>query len=163
MAEKRTGSEKRKPTGPPARLSMGEMMEMFRLHFEQGMTIKQLAEKYEMPYQTIGSYLNREKYYMRYARMLDAKKRKAEFRTLIAQIRAMDASPKMMDQIIEIASQDVASTPVQYQYAIQNAAADVLNRAGVKEKQEESKEVRVVLESGIELGTPNGDAGGGDS
>ena len=88
--------------------------------------------------------------------MLDARHRKAAFRQNIAVIKAMESSPDLVQQLLEIAGQNVKDLPVQYQYVVQNAAVDLLNRAAVREKETESHEVRVVLAGGdIDLGTPD--------
>lgn len=129
-------------------------MQILRDHYEGGLTAAQLGEKYGAPEDTIQSYLGRPRLLEKYKVEINRKKAKAEIRAAIAAIKAQDASPKMMDQIIEIGSQKVSETPIQYQYAIQNAASDILNRAGVKAASEESKEVRIILESGIDLGEP---------
>jgi len=137
------------------RFSDAEQMQMMREYYENGLTYTQLAEKYDAPITTIQRCLERPRINERYRAEVARKKAKAEIRAAIAAIRAADVSPQMMEQIIEIASQKVSETPIQYQYAIHNAASDVLNRAGVKAQPEESKEVRIILESGIDLGEPD--------
>lgn len=129
-------------------------MEWFRKYYEKGMTITEIGKEYDVPFQLVDKYLGLKKFNDRYAEELARKERKAETRRRAAALKAVDASPAMMDQIIAIASQDVGSTDIKFQYAIHNAAADILNRAGIQAKQEDSKEVRVILESGIELGEP---------
>lgn len=129
-------------------------MEWFRKYYEKGMTITEIGKEYDVPFQLVDKYLGLKKFNDRYAEELARKERKAETRRRAAVLKAVDASPAMMDQIIAIASQDVGSTDIKFQYAIHNAAADILNRAGIQAKQEDSKEVRVILESGIELGEP---------
>lgn len=129
-------------------------MEWFRKYYEKGKTIVEIGKEYDVPFQLVDKYLGLKKFNDRYAEELARKERKAETRRRAAALKAVDASPAMMDQIIAIASQDVGSTDIKFQYAIHNAAADILNRAGIQAKQEDSKEVRVILESGIELGEP---------
>lgn len=129
-------------------------MQIMRDYFEGGLSQAALAKKYEAPEATIQSTIERPKLLEKYKLEVNRKKAKAEIRAAVAAIKAQQASPKMTDQIIEIASQKVSETPLQYQYVIQNAASDILNRAGVKAPSEESKEVRIVLESGIDLGEP---------
>ena len=129
-------------------------MEWFRKYYEKGMTIVEIGKEYGVPFQMVDKYLGLKKFNDKYSEELARKERKAEMRKRAAAMRAIDASPLMMDQIIAIASQSVADTDIKFQYAIHNAAADILNRAGIQAKQEESKEVHVVLETGIELGEP---------
>ena len=141
----------------PPRFPDKVAMQILRDYYEGGLSAAQLGEKYEAPEDTIQSYLGRPRLLEKYKIEIARKKAKAEIRAAVAAIKAQQASPKMTDQIIEIASQKVSETPLQYQYVIQNAASDILNRAGVKAPAEESKEVRIILESGIDLGEP-GDA-----
>ena len=129
-------------------------MEWFRKYYEKGMTIVEIGKEYGVPFQMVDKYLGLKKFNDKYSEESARKERKAEMRKRAAAMRAIDASPLMMDQIIAIASQSVADTDIKFQYAIHNAAADILNRAGIQAKQEESKEVHVVLETGIELGEP---------
>lgn len=140
----------------PPKYSDAEGMKMLRDHYDKGMTYEEMSIKWGMPMSSIQRYIEKPRLQEKYLAELERRKIKAEIRGRVAQIKAGEAAPKMMDQIIEIASQDVEKTPIQYQYAIQNAAADVLNRAGVKDKTDDSKEVRVIIDSGIELGTPDG-------
>lgn len=140
--------------GVTPRFSDTTAMQIYRDHFERGMTQIELGEKYGAPSTTIESYLERPRLQEKYKAILARAKQKAEIRAAVAATMAQDASPKMIEQIIEIASQKVSETPIQYQYAIQNAASDILNRAGVKAASEESKEVHIILESGIDLGEP---------
>ena len=130
------------------------MLQMMREHYEKGMSLSAIGEKWGAPYTTVQKILDRKRVQERYTEELARRERKAEIKRRIAALRATDASPEMMEQIIAIASQSVADTDIKFQYAIHNAAADVLNRAGVQAKQDDTKEVRVVLESGIELGEP---------
>lgn len=132
-------------------------MQIMRDYFEGGLSQAALAEKYDAPEATIQSTIERPKLLEKYKIEIARKKAKAEIRAAVAAIKAQQASPKMTDQIIEIASQKVSETPLQYQYVIQNAASNILDRAGVKAPTEENKEVRIILESGIDLGEP-GDA-----
>jgi len=140
----------------PPKYSDAEGMKMLRDHYDKGMTYEEMSIKWGMPMSSIQRYIEKPRLQEKYLAELERRRIKAEIRGRVAQIKAGEAAPKMMDQIIEIASQDVEKTPIQYQYAIQNAAADVLNRAGVKDKTDDSKEVRVIIDSGIELGTPDG-------
>jgi len=140
----------------PPKYSDAEGMKMLRDHYDKGMTYEEMSIKWGMPMSSIQRYIEKPRLQEKYLAELERRRVKAEIRGRVAQIKAGEAAPKMMDQIIEIASQDVEKTPIQYQYAIQNAAADVLNRAGVKDKTDDSKEVRVIIDSGIELGTPDG-------
>jgi hypothetical protein len=140
--------------GTPPRFSDATAMEFFRDYYERGLNYYQLSDKYKAPIATLQSYLERPRLVEKYQAEVARKKAKAEIKAAIAAIKAQDASPQMIEQIIEIASQKVSETPIQYQYAIQNAASDILNRAGVKAAAEESKEVRIILESGIDLGEP---------
>lgn len=132
-----------------------EAMDMFREYFEEGKTVRVIAEIHGCSPATVSAYLNKQRLYTRYEKVLDARHRKAAFRQNIAVIKAMEESPNMIQQLLEIAGQDVKSLPVQYQYVVQNAAVDLLNRAAVREKETESREVRVVIAGGdIDLGTP---------
>jgi hypothetical protein len=63
---------------------------------------------------------------------------KAELRRSMAIMKAVNAAPMAIEQIIRIGSQDVEMTPVQYQYVIQNAAHEILERAGVRTLAEEN-------------------------
>ena len=141
----------------PPKFSGKIAMQIMRDYFEGGLTLAEIAEKYDAPIATIQSTIERPKLLEKYKLEINRKRAKAEIRAAVAAIKAQQASPKMTEQIIEIASQKVSETPLQYQYVIQNAASDILNRAGVKAPAEESKEVRIILESGIDLGEP-GDA-----
>ena len=134
--------------------SDNEAMEMMRDYYDKGMTLNQLGEKWNTNPGSIRRCMERKAVQEKYGEELTKRERRAEFRKRSAALKAMEASPQMMDQIIAIASQDVGSTDIKFQYAIHNAAAAVLDRAGVQAKQEESKEVHVILESGIELGEP---------
>ena len=128
--------------------------DIFRDYYDKGMTERAIAERYEIPMSTVHKYLGLKKYNDKWSAIMAERERRAEARRRSAALKAIDASPQMMDQLISIASQDVGSTDIKFQYAIHNAAAAVLDRAGVGVKQEESKEVHVVLDSGIDLGEP---------
>ena len=140
----------------PPRFSEKEGLQMLRDHYDTGMTYEEMSKKWGAPIPTLQRYIEKKSLQEKYMAELERRKVKADIRARVAQLKAGDAAPKMMDQIIAIASQDVGSTDIKYQYAIQNAAADVLDRAGVKDKTDDSKEVRVIIDSGIELGTPDG-------
>lgn len=133
-----------------------QALQMARDHFEKGKTLAALAEAYGTSRATIQSCLNRQKVLDKYSEELTRRERKAAFKKRVAALKVTEAAPFMIDQIIAVASQDVASTDIKFQYAIHNAAADILNRAGIQAKQEENKEIRVVLDSGIiVLGEPD--------
>ncbi len=132
-----------------------QALQMARDHFEKGKTLAAIAEAYGTSRPTVQSCIDRKKVMDKYSEELTRRERKAEIRRRVAALKACEAAPFMMDQIIAIASQSVTDTDIKFQYAIHNAAADILNRAGIQAKQEENREIRVVLDSGIELGEPD--------
>ena len=130
--------------------------DIFEMYFEKGMKMREIAEVYGVSTNRISEILNHNKTFQKYEKKLTARKNRLKVRADIAALRLMEESTMAAEQVIRIAGQDVASTPIQYQYVIQNASTAILDRAGVKPKEEESKEVHVYLEGGeIDLGTPD--------
>lgn len=137
-----------------------QAMEWAKDYYYNCMSQMAISEKYGVPQKTVCDYLRRPRIALKFKAELDSRASRAELRAKAATTKLLEFAPKMVDQIVEIGSQSVANTPIQYQYAIFNAAVDMLNRAGVKAKEQENNEVHVVFENGVvELGTPDGKEG----
>lgn len=130
--------------------------EIFELYFEKGMTQMAIAKQYGVSQTVIMRIVNNNKQFQKYEKKLTARKNRMKIRADMAALRMLEESTMAAEQVINIAKQDVATTPIQYQYVIQNASTAILDRAGVKPAEQESKEVHVYLEGGeIDLGTPD--------
>lgn len=120
------------------RLSKSVREEIALEYYSHSVTQRQLAAKYGVSLSTIHNIVNNLKF-MKMARdHLDKEMQKADLRRQIAILQAVNAAPEAIQQIIKISQQDIDSTPMQYQYVIQNAAQQILDRAGVKAVNEEN-------------------------
>ncbi len=107
-------------------------------YYSKNITQHLLAEKYGVSSSTVNKIVNNLGMMKKARDFLDKEMQKADIRRNIAIMRAVNAAPDAINQIIKISGQDVDKTPVQYQYVIQNAAHEILDRAGVKAVSEEN-------------------------
>ena len=130
--------------GRLVRLNAQQREQIVIYYYSNNVSQKNLAEQVGCSPQTMNALLNNPKWLKRAREYLKKEMDKADIRRTLARIKAIEASPDAIGQIIKIAMQDVDSTPQQYQYVIQNAAHEILDRAGIKPVEEdEKKEVRI--------------------
>lgn len=101
-------------------------------YYSKNVTQRMLASKYGVTVSTVSAIVNNLKLMKAARDYVDKEMQKSDIRRNIAIMRAVQAAPDAIEQIIKIAAQSVEETPVQYQYVIQNAAQQILDRAGVK-------------------------------
>lgn len=135
-------SEPAKPAEPDAiqkqKLSKKQREEIALEYYSQYITQKELAEKYGTSPYMINRIVNDPRLMKKASAYIKKEMDKAELRRSMAIMKAVNAAPMAINQIVRIAEQDVEMTPVQYQYVIQNAAHEILERAGVRTLAEEN-------------------------
>ena len=135
-----------------------EILEWFRLYYEEGKTIQEISSATGASVGHISVKLRNERLSNKYSQRLSERQKRMELRRQVATIKAMECAPEMISQMQRIASQNVNDTPIQFQYVIQNAASNLLDRADVKMGADEGAEVCVMIDtSGIQLGEPGKD------
>ena len=102
-----------------------------------------LAEKYDIALSVVYEIYNNELVIDRAKTKLEAKRIQNEMRLQILVAKALDVQEGFLNN-------ETLGEP--YQYLRQNAATDILNRAGIKAKEESVQEQRVVIESGVDFG-----------
>lgn len=154
MASKKTGN----PVGHPA-LTKAQREELLIRFYTTSCTMTALAEEYGISQYAVSRIVHNPKNIKKAHTELEARKLKVELRTQVAQIKAMEAAPDAIDQIIKISQQKVTTENLPYQYVIQNACVELLNRAGVKPKVEEENNeivIRFANEAdSVKLGMPD--------
>lgn len=131
-------TEPAKPAAQKQKLSKKQRGEIALEYYSQNISQKELAAKYETSPQTISRIVNDPRLMKKAREYIKKEMDKAELRRSMAIMKAVNAAPMAINQIIRIAGQDVELTPVQYQYVIQNAAHEILERAGVRTLAEEN-------------------------
>lgn len=120
------------------KLSKKQREEIALEYYSKNITQKELAVKYNVSPVMINRIVNDLRLMKKAREYIKKEMDKAELRRSMAIMKAVNAAPMAIDQIIRIGSQDVEMTPVQYQYVIQNAAHEILERAGVRTLAEEN-------------------------
>jgi len=144
----------------PARLTEGQRTAIVEEYYTTTISQQKLADKYGVTIRSINKILSDPKRVKRFERKVDLWKERAKLKNSLAQLKAVDAAPDAMDQIVKIAQQQVTKDNMPYQYVIQNACMELLNRAGVKPKtSEEDNEIVIRFADpgaagGIKLGMP---------
>lgn len=117
-----------------------------------------LAAKYGVNPTAINKILSNVKLVKKFERKVELRKERAKLKADLVQLKAMESTPDAIDQIIKISKQRVTKDNMPYQYVIQNACVELLNRAGVKSKVEEEDNEIVIRFAGnedIKLGMPD--------
>lgn len=125
-------------SGTTKRLSKKQREEIAIEYYSQNITQHMLGQKYGVSSSTIHKIVNDLKLMKKAKEFIGKEMEKADLRRSMAIMKAVNAAPDAINQIIKISGQDVDSTPIQYQYVIQNAAHEILERAGVKAVNEEN-------------------------
>lgn len=120
------------------KLSKKQREEIALEYYSQYITQKELAAKYGVSPIMINRIVNDPRLMKKASAYIKKEMDKAELRRSMAIMKAVNAAPMAINQIVRIAGQDVDGTPVQYQYVIQNAAHEILERAGVRTLAEEN-------------------------
>jgi predicted DNA-binding protein YlxM (UPF0122 family) len=117
-----------------------------------------LAAKYGVNPTAINKILSNVKLVKKFERKVELRKERAKLKADLVQLKALESTPDAIDQIIKISKQRVTKDNMPYQYVIQNACVELLNRAGVKSKVEEEDNEIVIRFAGnedIKLGMPD--------
>lgn len=145
---------------PTAKLTERQRTAIVEEYYTTTTSQSKLAEKYGVTINAINKILSDPKRVKRFERKVDLWKERAKLKNSLAQLKAVDAAPDAMDQIVKIAQQQVTKDNMPYQYVIQNACMELLNRAGVKPKtSEEDNEIVIRFADpgaagGVKLGMP---------
>lgn len=110
-------------------------------YYTHRVTQRQLAEQYGVSQCSIHSIVNNPKYIKKVNKLLDEEMARAELRRRTALVEASRAAPEAIDKLIEIATQDIDKNKGSTQYAILQAVQSILDRAGVKNVQEDDNEI----------------------
>ena len=144
----------------PAKLTELQRTAIVEEYYSTATSQPKLAEKYGVSVRAINKILSDPKRVKKFERKVDLWKERAKLKNSLAQLKAVDAAPDAMDQIVKIAQQQVTKDNMPYQYVIQNACMELLNRAGVKPKaSEEDNEIVIRFADAspagqIDLGMP---------
>lgn len=130
-----------------AKLTAAQKNEIFDRAIFDGESDAALAEAYGVSRKTIWRVTHDKK-------RIQRKKSTLETLRDLAQMRIDAQAERAAAKQIELMNRDV---PDNMLYINQNAAVDLLNRAGVKRKDEQSGDIHVTLESGMTTGMPEED------
>lgn len=129
------------------RLTEPQKREIFHRAIFDGESAAQLAEEYGVKPAVIDRITHDKK-------RIESEKGSLEAMRELAKLRAMASADKAIQKQIELMNRQV---PENMLYINQRAATDIMNRAGIKQEKEESREVRVTFEKdGFEVNTPGG-------
>ena len=120
------------PDGIRRRLTAKQREEIAIYYYSHNVTQKLLADKYGISQSTVYGIVNNLKLMKKAKDFLDKELDKATIRKKVAALKAIEAAPDAMDQLIKIMGQNVEDVPLQFQYVVQNASTAILDRAGVK-------------------------------
>ena len=129
------------------KLTAAQKNEIFDRAIFDGESDASLAAAYGVSRKTIWRVTHDKK-------RIERKKSTLETMRDLAQMRIDAKAERAAAKQIELMEKDV---PENMLYINQNAAVDILNRAGVKRKDEESTDINVTLTGGFESAMPEGD------
>lgn len=122
--------------------------QMAEMYFEQNMSQAEIGAHFGITPQSVSKHLNKRDVLDEYDERRNAHALRAKIKIAMAVEQAVDVQRAYLDMEL----------PINLEYLRQNAARDILDRAGVKEKDAEDKEFRITWvnpEAGIKLGIPN--------
>ena len=129
--------------------------ELVLKYYKGGVSMQNLSDEYHISKSHVSYLLNHPIYIKKITEWIEGEKIRVNARKEVALLRAAEAAPDLVSQIIKISQQEVTKDNMQYQYVIQNACTELLNRTNVKVKEEEQeKEVVVRFENMPSGGLP---------
>ncbi|MDO5378766.1 MAG: hypothetical protein Q4G52_10575 [Clostridia bacterium] len=120
------------------RLTAAQKKEIFRRAVFDGECAEQLAEEYSVSREEIERVTHDKKRIADERDTLEAMRELAKLRVMASADRAVQKQLELMDRQV----------PENMLYINQKAAADIMNRAGIKQEKKDVGEVRVVFKKG---------------
>lgn len=119
---------------------------MAEMYFDQGMTQAEIAKMFKITPQSVSKQINKKE-------ILDEYDERRKAHALRAKIRLAAATEKAVEVQMGYLTMEL---PVNLEYLRQNAARDILDRAGIKtEAVSEDNEIKITFATPFELGMPN--------
>lgn len=123
--------------------------QMAEMYFEQNMSQAQIGAHFGITPQNVSKRLNKREVLDEYDERRSAHALRAKIKIALAVEQAVDVQRAYLDMEL----------PINLEYLRQNAARDILDRAGVREKEAQDNEIRITWvnpEGGIQPGIPIG-------
>lgn len=127
-----------------ARVPKEKAWELVLRYFKGGISMQKLADEYGIPKATVSWLCNHPIYIKKISEYIDGERLRVKARKELALLLAEEAAPDLVGQIIKISQQEVTKENMQYQYVIQNACTELLNRTNVKVKEDDQEKEIVV-------------------
>ena len=131
---------KKKARTPPncQKITDEQCIEVVRRYVDEGESVTELAEAYDVSRTAIYNALHR-------AEFADRMKELREARLAAAQLRILEQAEKALDR-----NEDILNTEYDpaYQYLWQNVSRDVLDRAGIKAPKEDKQDISISFAGG---------------
>lgn len=124
--------------------------QMAEMYFEQNMSQAQIGAHFGITPQNVSKRLNKREVLDEYDERRSAHALRAKIKIALAVEQAVDVQRAYLDMEL----------PINLEYLRQNAARDILDRAGVREKEAQDNEIKITWvnpEGGIQPGIPNHD------
>lgn len=119
--------------------------QMAAMYFNEGMTQTEIAKQFGISPQTVSKHLNKEDILEEFDKRRKAQTLRAKIKLAAATERAVEVQAAYLDMEL----------PINLEYLRQNAARDILDRAGVKtEAGEMGNSIEVIFKEPIRPGIP---------